>query len=439
MIMNRPANNQNRGGFTLIELLMVVAIVAFLITLTTAAMNGITVQAEVDATTTTVLKVNQLLQQRVEAFDRSFRGPQRDSYITATVNLLLAVDGRFEYFLTHPDEAPPAIKLLAYKAAFRYEVPQRMVELNVLGGDGNGNGIPDVVEQKLAIPIARQQLIDAGTPSPTQAEITAKVNTNWAIHLAHETDAIASDVDSVHSTESAELLYFALTQWGTLGSSSAALDQFTASEIADTDGDGFPEFVDAWGNPLRFYRWPTRLFDPTAPNPFIPNFSDPSDVTEVDPTPDDDESDGLREILALERTGAGLLIKGLPPSPTQIATATQRDMLLVDPDDPAGILYTFIEDPKYIDMGIALTSEYNEANYHTPDTFHVPLIVSAGPDETLGLREPGHTDAAAGIYGNLAQYAETTANPGSQIPSSAVTERLFDNLTNRNRRAGARR
>ena len=26
--------------------------------------------------------------------------------------------------------------------------------------------------------------------------------------------------------------------------------------LKDTDGDGLPEFVDAWGEPLRFYRWP---------------------------------------------------------------------------------------------------------------------------------------------------------------------------------------
>jgi hypothetical protein len=26
--------------------------------------------------------------------------------------------------------------------------------------------------------------------------------------------------------------------------------------VQDTDGDGLPEFVDAWGEPLQFYRWP---------------------------------------------------------------------------------------------------------------------------------------------------------------------------------------
>ena len=33
-------------------------------------------------------------------------------------------------------------------------------------------------------------------------------------------------------------------------------DDFTDKEVHDTDGDGLPEFVDAWGQPLQFFRWP---------------------------------------------------------------------------------------------------------------------------------------------------------------------------------------
>ncbi len=33
-------------------------------------------------------------------------------------------------------------------------------------------------------------------------------------------------------------------------------DDFTDREVQDTDGDGLPEFVDAWGQPLQFFRWP---------------------------------------------------------------------------------------------------------------------------------------------------------------------------------------
>lgn len=448
-MMRAPQKDWHRGGFTLMELLIVVAIITILMTLTLVVMAGITEQAEEEATKTTVLKVSRLLEERIEAFDRAFDGSRRDIYVRSTVLLLRAIDARFDHFLRNPDEAPPAIRFLAYKAAYRFEMPQRMVELNVGGGatpTGPGltaqvtdptNGLPNVIYRRIAYPTAQTQLIQEGNPTPTDAEINTRVSENWATHLASEAAAHQSDGDDVHSTESAELLYYMLTQSGSFGSTSSNIDQFKSSEIADTDNDSLPEFVDAWGHPLQFYRWPTRLFDPTAPNPFIPDFSDPADPTEVDPTPDNDESDGLREILQSEREYAGLLVRGLPPSPTQIGSATQRDMMLVDPDDPVGILYTFIEDPFYKDMGIDLTVEFNEANYHTPDTYHAPLIVSAGPDELLGLREPNTTDAPSGIYGNLAQYAGTTVT--APLPSSSVVEMLFDNITNRNRRAGSRR
>jgi prepilin-type N-terminal cleavage/methylation domain-containing protein len=438
-------NNSKRLGFTLIELLMVVTIIAVLTSMTLVVMNGITDNAKEAATKTTVLKVSRMLDQRMEAYERAFRGARRDQYVQATVGLLSSIDARFDYFNQFPDEAPPAIRLLAYKAGFRFEVPQRMSDL----GAGAG-ALPSIINSKLATPIARQQLIDEGIASPTNAEITAKVTANWAVHTAHEVQAALNDIDSVHSTESSELLYFMLTRWGTLGTSSANEDQFTSAEIEDTDQDGFPEFVDGWGNPLRFYRWPTRLIDPDAPvfdifpydansdgaitgtegTTAIPLFSDPNDASET------------RVVQGTERDYAGLLLKGLPPVPTVIPntygqSSTQRDLLLVDPDDPVGILYTFLEDPAYRSKGVYLLNHFNETNYHTPDTYHAPLIVSGGPDERMGLREPSDVNGALGIYGNLAQYAGTTT--GASAPNSQVFDSLQDNITNRNRRAGARR
>ena len=35
-----------------------------------------------------------------------------------------------------------------------------------------------------------------------------------------------------------------------------ALEAFRSSEIGDTDEDGMPEFIDGWGNPIRWLRWP---------------------------------------------------------------------------------------------------------------------------------------------------------------------------------------
>lgn len=59
-----------------------------------------------------------------------------------------------------------------------------------------------------------------------------------------------------HKTARAEVLYALLVDsTGPFGSIFTA-DDFTDKEVQDTDGDGLPEFVDAWGEPLQFYRWP---------------------------------------------------------------------------------------------------------------------------------------------------------------------------------------
>lgn len=446
----------SRKGFTLLELLIVISIIALLMSLSFYVMRGATEGAEKEATTTTIHKINRLLEQRIDAFDRAFKGSRRNAYVKATVGLLANTDGRFDYYRIHPEEAPPAIVILARKAGFRFDFPQRMQELIIVPAtdDADNNGLADRVENAVAVPNARAYLLAANAASatptanfePTATEITDLMKARWAGTSSTATvgGVLTTFTFAGHQqvTESSALLHYTLTAAGTFGSSSVDADQFSNREIRDTDDDGLPEFIDSWGQPLRFYRWPTRLIDPNAPDPFEPDFATIDDNTEVDLTPDDSESDGLREVTKTERQYASVLIRGLPQIPVSLATLTpQRDMLLVDPDDPVGLLYSFIEDPNYKALGIDLTQEINEEKYHTLDTYHVPLIVSAGPDQELGLREPTEYNATLGIYGNLAQYEGTSTARGvlPRTPPSAVVEKLFDNLTNRNRRVGAKR
>lgn len=59
-----------------------------------------------------------------------------------------------------------------------------------------------------------------------------------------------------HKTARSEMLYALLVEGqGPLGSVFSP-DDFRDNEVKDTDGDGLLEFVDAWGEPLQFYRWP---------------------------------------------------------------------------------------------------------------------------------------------------------------------------------------
>jgi len=65
---------------------------------------------------------------------------------------------------------------------------------------------------------------------------------------------------------------------------STALEWFSEKEIGDTDNDGMPEILDAWGRPIYFLRWaPGYISDlqdisnPTkrTPDPFDPLRADP--------------------------------------------------------------------------------------------------------------------------------------------------------------------
>ena len=84
-------------------------------------------------------------------------------------------------------------------------------------------------------------------------------------------------VNHTHASARSEVLYAILVEgvgpWGSVFSR----DEFTDREVQDTDGDGLPEFVDAWGQPLQFFRWPlfyhsdlqrgqVILTDPTVAN-----------------------------------------------------------------------------------------------------------------------------------------------------------------------------
>lgn len=73
-----------------------------------------------------------------------------------------------------------------------------------------------------------------------------------------------------HETARAEMLYALLVEGaGPLGSVFDR-DDFQDSEVRDTDNDGLLEFVDAWGEPLQFYRWPI-YYSVTGAAPNLPD------------------------------------------------------------------------------------------------------------------------------------------------------------------------
>ena len=61
----------------------------------------------------------------------------------------------------------------------------------------------------------------------------------------------------LHATARAEMLYALLVEGAGQQGSVFGKEEFRdGTDYKDTDNDGLPEFVDGWGKPLQFYRWP---------------------------------------------------------------------------------------------------------------------------------------------------------------------------------------
>jgi len=63
-------------------------------------------------------------------------------------------------------------------------------------------------------------------------------------------------LNHTHNTARAEMLYALLVEGSGPWGAAFSPDEFSDKEVQDTDGDGMPEFVDGWGHPLQFFRWP---------------------------------------------------------------------------------------------------------------------------------------------------------------------------------------
>jgi prepilin-type N-terminal cleavage/methylation domain-containing protein len=184
---------------------------------------------------------------------------------------------------------------------------------------------------------------------------------------------------------SVEILYDFLTQANVLGDSPLGTDSFSSAEVKDTDNDGLPEILDGWGKPMRFYRWPTRFFRSQGQSP--PNNNFPNGQ--------------VLPINAQDIQNAQYLFSTLPNFSGNLTNDLARD-----PDDPLQECYSNVI--------------YFESQFHTPATFHVFLVVSAGPDGQFGMFAPEDT----ANFGHLGAVKDQTA--------------LLDDIISLNVRAGGK-
>jgi len=173
-------------------------------------------------------------------------------------------------------------------------------------------------------------------------------------------------------------------------------DHFLVSEYGDPDGNGLQCFLDAWGQPIRFYRWPTRLFRL------------------------DDDGDGQDDQWPTLKYARSLQISGLT-----------EDRLQTDPNHP------LLRDPMD-PLHLCDTVDNFTDNFHQPRTFWAPLIISSGPDRDFGMRDPSD------LLGRLGELTDPWIDPviwkqqNPDLPVPIRGDNLTDNITSANIRIGGK-
>ena len=422
--------HRKRFGFTLIELLIVIMIIGILTSAFVVSVNSLFRSARITRTTATLQKIDGILADRLKGLERAFAGAtfrqfaKRQYLIRQYRGFTVDYKGTTLVTLNRvPGLSEKASEVLSRKDWQRYYFPQSFADYIIaaqlmgLDEDKNDDGLPDRLASRY-------------------------------------TGAIPPIPDA---TESAEMLYFSLSELEVFGVPPIGDDAFNTQELQDTDGDGLLEIVDGWDNPVRFYRWPTRLLKPYGMNgldrvPGAPGDDDgfiyadgnpkDDDVLEVS-TPGTDDLD----VSADQRIYAGLYFAGLPRKPTIIG---QYDLLNEEPTDPYGLILAEVK--RLAVNNIDAKSVLSEALYHTIDTYHKPIVVSAGPDGLLGLLEPTHNEDKN--FDGVLDAGEDQALPGASAPNGYLdigglgqvpvdssgaftkTNDALDDITNRNRRAG---
>lgn len=291
---------KRRSAFTIVELLVVISIIAVLFTLTVKVVGAFVNNARESATQATLHKIRGALRERHEAHSRLMA---RKGFLSSQSESLLA---KFVPGTTGRHWNPIARKLM----------------------------------QRNLFPQSYQEVLDADRMLGMQRY---------------------PNISAAPSASGSEILYAFLIQNAVMGDLPAEMDSFSPQEVRDTDGNGLLEFVDGWGRPLRYYRWPTRF---------------------------------------IQSPEALLKIPNLP------------NQLNHDQDDPLGQL-SQVQNFETIGVpadGKIITAPFNGPLFHTPQVYHIDFVVSAGEDGKFGLKDPAETpNTTPASYGYLGEIDDVDA------------------------------
>jgi len=238
-----------RRAFTLVEVLVVVAIIGILASMVLGALYVAMESARRTRTRTLVDKLHNQIMLRWEEFE--------------TRRVPLAVN---------PAATPDQIaldQLIFLNEIMRMELPDSYLDLNLQYYDPFNAGWQSLLEpfsfEYAGLGVSRRPDPNEMTAPPVteylpsvtrayQERVIANAKRLKQVNPTLYPTEIAALDGMIRENQSAEMLYLIVnTSYGDEDSSGV---HFGDRDVADTDEDGMPEFVDAWGHPIEWIRWP---------------------------------------------------------------------------------------------------------------------------------------------------------------------------------------
>lgn len=234
------ATSDRRGGFTLVELLTVMAVISLLVAMTAMMMGTVRESARKDQTRALLNTINEILMTKWE------------SYATRPLPIVLPSMTDNES-LQIPARESARVRLIMLRDLMRMEMPDRYSDV--------ADAAP-IHARAVRTPPAGTPFVPVAVTWTTPASVTNYTNRLRSTRTAENA--------------SSELLYLILSTTSFNGIS--AIETIPKRNIRDTDEDGMLEIVDAWGNAIRFIRWPAGY----APPGGMPISADEFDFLQVD-------------------------------------------------------------------------------------------------------------------------------------------------------------
>jgi hypothetical protein len=304
----RWRQKRRRVGLTLIELLVTISIMATVASMFVVAYRSAATEANNIRTASTIRKINEVLVSRIQeyenfrieplAIDPAVAPSPATGYRYKTTQI---PGDAFAIVLPSPQDQEgittliERARLFALRQNIVQEMPDHPDDLKWTTSWYSGGNVEEHLQYWLCnshvVPTGLASSASPGRPIFTVTDLSAR--TRQLIRRLSVVDPATGAISPIPGWEStnanAELLYLVVEESSFNGSS--AIELFGRSEIRDTDGDGLNEFIDTYGNPIRWIRWPSGndislrshpdLMDPALDGMDVQG--DPLDRSKADP------------------------------------------------------------------------------------------------------------------------------------------------------------